>query len=191
MKSLSREFTLKEKILLLILVLLLLGYAYYRFVDVPVRDGIREAKNEQENLKIELAVVQGKVKALERMQSELDTIKKDGTVKYMPSYNNVRNVNRLLNDTLSGLDYIVTYDQLTRDVDQIRRNVSIQFTSPDYATMERVVKTIADCEYRCLIDDLRGTVMHQRDRSYIVVNLNATFFETMVGGTSDAGLPSY
>ena len=190
MKTLSRDFSLKEKILLLILAILLVGFAYYRFIDVPVRSGIESARSEQDTLKIELAAVQGKVKSLERMRATLDTIEKDGSVKYMPSYNNVRNVNRLLNDTLSGLEYIVTYNELTRDSNQIRRNVSIQFTSPDYATMERVVKAISESEYRCLIDDLRGSVTSQRDLSYLTVNLNATFFETMVGGTADAGLPA-
>ena len=190
MKGLSRDFTLKEKILLLILAILLIGFAYYRFVDTPVREGIASAKGEQEMMRIELAAVERKAASLEKMKSELDSITKQGDVAYMPSYNNGRNVNRLLNDVLGPLDYAVNFTQLTRTGNQIRRNVSLQFTSPDYETMETVLRELSESEYRCLLNDLKGSVNTQRDGGTITVNLTATFFETMVGGTEDAGLPA-
>ena len=190
MKILSRDFTTREKILLLILVIILLALSYYRFVDVPVREGIEAAKAEQETSRIELAVVNKKIESLERMKTELDEIIARKEVAYMPSYNNAKNVNRLLNDVLSGLEYVVTYTNLTRDGNQIRRNVSIQFTSPDYTAMETVLRSLAESEYRCLVDDLRGTVTTQRNDEAITVNLTSTFYETMVGGTADAGLPA-
>ncbi len=190
MKRLSRDFTIREKILLLILALLLVGFAYYRFIDVPVRKGIEQAKDTQETLQVEAAVVNAKVQSLEKMKNELDDIAKMKTVTYMPSYNNAKNVNKLMNDVLDSLDYVVNYTTLTRDGNQVRRNVSVQFTSPDYATMERVLTDLSQSEYRCLINDVRGTVNTQRDLGTINVLLNATFFETMVGGTADAGLPA-
>ena len=190
MKRLSRDFTIREKILLLILALLLVGFAYYRFVDVPVREGIASAQSKQDSLSTELTIVEAKVRSLEKMQNELDDIAKQGTVSYMPSYNNAKNVNRLLNDVLGPLDYAVNFTQLTRTGNQIRRNVSLQFTSPDYETMETVLRELSESEYRCLLNDLKGSVNTLRDGGTITVNLTATFFETMVGGTEDAGLPS-
>ena len=190
MKRLSRDFTIREKILLLILALLLVGFAYYRFVDVPVREGIASAQSKQDSLSTELTIVEAKVRSLEKMQNELDDIAKQGTVSYMPSYNNAKNVNRLLNDVLGPLDYAVNFTQLTRTGNQIRRNVSLQFTSPDYETMETVLRELSESEYRCLLNDLKGSVNTLRDGGTITVNLTATFFETMVGGTEDAGLPA-
>jgi len=190
MKILSRDFTTKEKVLLLILAIILLALVYYRFIDIPVRDGIAEAKSEQDMRRIELTAVNKKIESLEKMKNELDDIAKLKTVTYMPSYNNVKNVNRLLNDTLGPLDYVVTYTNLTRDANQIRRNVSLQFTSPDYETMEQVLRQISESEYRCLLDDLRGALVNRRNDDALTVNLTATFYETMVGGTADAGLPA-
>ena len=43
MKVLSRSFSLKEKILLLLLSLILVGLAYYQFVDQPVRSALATA----------------------------------------------------------------------------------------------------------------------------------------------------
>ena len=56
MKFLSRDFTLKEKILLLVLLLLLFGLAYYRFVYVPCSEAISRAQSEQETLQTDLIV---------------------------------------------------------------------------------------------------------------------------------------
>ena len=50
MKLMSRDFTRKEKVLLLILTMILLGAVYYLAVDQPVRSAISEAVSEQENL---------------------------------------------------------------------------------------------------------------------------------------------
>ena len=40
MKVMSRDFTLLEKLMLILLVLILLGLAYYYFVDQPVRSTV-------------------------------------------------------------------------------------------------------------------------------------------------------
>ena len=42
----SREINAKEKVLLVILVLIILGFAYYRFVDQPVRKNLAKAEAE-------------------------------------------------------------------------------------------------------------------------------------------------
>ena len=58
MKVLSRDFTLKEKILLLILSLALIGLAYYQFIDQSVRSELAIAQSEKESLQVELDAVQ-------------------------------------------------------------------------------------------------------------------------------------
>ena len=191
MKILSRDFTTKEKILLLVLVLILLALAYYQFVDQPVRQAIATAQSEQEALQIELTAVNAKVATLERMQNEIDQVSSSEHVTQMPSYNNGRNVTKLLNDVLGHLGYTINFSNVTRNGDQIRRNISLQFISPDYATMERVFQDITGSEYRCLLDDVSGTVSNRyNEDNSITVNATATFYETMVGGTPDSGLPA-
>ena len=71
----------------------------------------------------------------------------------------------------------------------------------DFATAERLLKKIYSCDMRCLLNDIN----YSRSRTYynstdrlrygrdyyerVNVNATATFYETMVGGTADAGLP--
>ena len=191
MKVLSRDFTLKEKILMLLLAVLLLALGYYQFVFKPVNNAIAKAKAEQEALQTELVAVNTKVATLESMQNEINEIAASGKVSQMPSYNNSRNVNKLLNDTLGKLGYSITFSNVTRTNDQIRRNISLQFVSPDYESMERVFEKLSSSEYRCLINDVSGSINNRyNDDNSVTVNCTATFYETMVGGTPDSGLPA-
>ena len=61
MKALSRDFNAKEKLLLLLLSLVLVGLAYYQFVDKPVREALATARAESDSLKVELKTVEAKL----------------------------------------------------------------------------------------------------------------------------------
>ncbi len=191
MKILSRDFTRGEKVLILILALILIVLAYYLFVYKPVSEGIEEANVESENLRAELSVSQAKVARLEKMQDEIDDIMADENISEMPSYNNKKAVNALLSDILGSMTYSATLANMTRNGDQIRRIVQLQFTAPSYADMEEVLSRLSKSPYRCLIENVSCTSFTDRytDTEAYNVNLTATFFETMVGGTPDAALP--
>ena len=195
MKILSRDFTTKERILLLLLVLVLVALVYYQFVHKPVTESLDKLANEKSNLETELVTVEAKVAQLQKMQSEINDIEKSGVYKEMPSYNNSKNVNEFLNNVLGDMGYSINFSNITRSNNQVRRSISLQFNAPDYAAVETVLGKLSACDYRCLIGDVRVThnsryLYEDQDqyRAYTVV-CTATFFETMVGGTADDGLP--
>lgn len=190
MKVLSRDFTLKEKILLLILCLILLAFTYYQFVDRPVRLAISNAEAERAALEDELVAVQLKLGKLRNMQEEMDSIAADEKVSVMGSYNNSKAEIDMLNDVLEAADrYSISFSNVTRTGDQIRRNFSLQFSTNDYDMVTKILTELVSGENRCLLSDIRcssdGNVLDGK----ISVSVTATFYETMVGGTPDSGLP--
>jgi Tfp pilus assembly protein PilO len=192
MKILSRDFTLKEKILLLLLSLILVGLAYYQFVDQPVRSALESARSEADALTVELQTVEAKLARMRRMRSELEDVTAGGTASEMGSYNNSKEEIASLNDILDQtLQYSITFANVTRSGDQIRRNFTLQFTTDTYENMENVIRELSQNHHRCLIGDVRCAAAKDLNlmESNITVNATATFFETMVGGTPDAGLP--
>ena len=207
MKLMTREFSLRSKVLLIILCIILVVLVYFQFVDRPVRDEIERAQMEKENLEIELTVAQAKAAQLEKMKNEIDRLLADGTVKLMSSYNNSKEELETLNKVLSStLQYSVAFSNVTREGDQIRRNFSLQFTTRDYNTMARVISQLAESDCRCLIGDVKYSASVRRaekdeptvggkwvDEVYyfdvIRVDTSATFFETMYDGVPDDGLP--
>ena len=203
MKILSRDFTRAEKIILVILALVLVGLAYYQFVYKMVAESIQKAHAEAEAIRVEMTGVNAKIQRMEEMQAELESIQSNPNASYMGSYNNSKEELAFLNDVLGGaLQYKVTFSNVTRDGDQIRRNFSLQFTTEDYASMERIISRLCDGKLRCLINDISYSVSRynysaaDRERygvdwyERVNVNCTATFFETMVGGVEDAGLPA-
>ena len=203
MKILSRDFTRAEKIILVILALVLVGLAYYQFVYKMVAESIQKAHAEAEAIRVEMTGVNAKIQRMEEMQAELETIQSNPHASYMGSYNNSKEELAFLNDVLGGaLQYNITFSNVTRDGDQIRRNFSLQFTTEDYASMERIISRLCDGKLRCLINDISYSVSRynysaaDRERygvdwyERVNVNCTATFFETMVGGAEDAGLPT-
>ena len=203
MKILSRDFTRAEKIILVILALVLVGLAYYQFVYKMVAESIQKAHAEAEAIRVEMTGVNAKIQRMEEMQAELESIQSNPNASYMGSYNNSKEELAFLNDVLDGaLQYNITFSNVTRDGDQIRRNFSLQFTTEDYASMERIISRLCDGKLRCLINDISYSVSRynysaaDRERygvdwyERVNVNCTATFFETMVGGVEDAGLPA-
>ncbi|MDO4989421.1 MAG: type II secretion system protein GspM [Eubacteriales bacterium] len=193
MKKLNREFTTREKLLILLLCLILVGLAYYQFVDQPVRTALTNAHAERDSLNTELVAVQAKLKDMRRMRDEMEDVTGGGTVSEMKSYNNSKPEIALLNDILRDTpEYSITFANVTRDGDQIRRNFSLRFTADSYKTVQRVIKQLTNSPYRCLVGDLKISVARDgtMEEGPISVNGTATFFETMVGGTVDAGLPA-
>lgn len=192
MKVMSREFSLKEKLLLLLLCLILVGLAYYQFVDRPVRDTVSSAHAQAQSLATELKSVESKLETMRRMRSEIEDVTAGGTASEMASYNNSKAEIALLNDILGDtLQYAITFENVTRVENQIRRNFSLQFTVDSYDAVEGVLRALNESRFRCLIGDVRcnanrdGNIMEGN----VTVNAVATFYETMVGGTPDAGLP--
>ena len=190
MKILSRDFTLKEKILMGILALIILGFGYYQFIDQPVRDSIARAEATVAANETDLEIANIKIEQLEKMKQEIDRILADGSIAPMPSYNNNKAVNMLLNDVLGNYRYSITFSEVTRDGDLIRRTIELEFTPPGFAEMRTVLAALEGSDFRCLVDD----VVFGRKRNVvgeIVFNASAkvTFYETMVGGKPDSGLP--
>lgn len=203
MKILSRDFTRAEKIILVVLALVLVGLAYYQFVYKMVRESVEKAHAEAEAIRVEMTGVNAKIQRMEEMQAELESIQSNPRASYMGSYNNSKEELVFLNDVLGGaLQYTITFSNVTRDGDQIRRNFSLQFTTEDFASMERIISRLCDGRLRCLINDISYSVSRynysvaDRERygvdwyERVNVNCTATFFETMVGGVEDAGLPA-
>ena len=194
MRVMSRDFTTREKVILLILVLFLIGFGYYQFVDRPVRESLAAAEAETAALQTELMGVNAKIETLRRMQAEIDDITAGGRNSYMASYNNSKAELKLLNDVLSAAtQYSIAFSNVTREGDQIRRNFSLQFTAPDYDTMREIIHTLTGVEYRCLISNMSCSLTKIRYRDLteygaLSVSMTATFYETMVGGVADSGI---
>lgn len=187
MKIMSRSFTTAEKVLLVLLSLILLGLAYYYFVDIPVRDAITSSDAESSSLQMELDSIEQRVMYLAGIQRNLDELKGIENVGWMGSYNNSKAEVKFLNDVLANtMKYTISFADVTRSGDQIRRNFTLQFTTADYPGAQEILTMLMQGENRCMVGDMNCTIDADGP---VNISVTATFYETMVDGVPDAGLP--
>lgn len=187
MKVLSRDFTTKEKILIAVLTLILLGLVYYRFVDQNVRAAVANSESEAEMIQTQLDTVQMRVVRLKGLQDKMDELEAAGNLSYMGSYNNSKAEVAFLNDILANTrQYSVEFANVTRTGNQIRRSFTLQYQTVNYAEAQEIMKRLCGGENRCLVGDVECRIA---DDGAVTMRQSATFYETMVDGTPDAGLP--
>ncbi|MDO4501212.1 MAG: hypothetical protein Q4B60_08105 [Erysipelotrichaceae bacterium] len=186
MNIFSRDFTLREKFTIGLLFALIIGICYSQFIDKPIKRSIANSEAQIDSLNTELMITNMKIQSLQMMKDELETILNDPNITVMPSYNAVKSELSFLNDILSmSKTYNITLADVTRDSDQIRRDVAISFTADSYEQAKTIIEALSASKDRCLISNVSIS-----NGNGVSVNLQLTFYETMVGGVADTGLPN-
>lgn len=191
MKVLSRDFSLKERIGLLILICILVVLVYYQFVHKTVTEGVQNAQSESQSLDMQIDAIIRQIQNLQSMQDEVDGLTEKKHFSVMESYNNSKQEMALLNDILAKADdYDIHFDDVTKVGDQIRRDFALNFATAKYETAEAIINELYNSPYRCLIRNVRiSSKLNDVHKGEVTVDLTATFYETMVDGTPDSGLP--
>ena len=186
MKLLSRDFTALEKLALLILILILMGLGYYRFIDQPVRQGIAEAEAQCEKLQTDLNDVNVRIQAYEDRLDELNEAKE--LRQSMPSYNRSEEEIGILNDVLSAADnYSFNVEKITLSKNQIRRNFTFSFTSPNFENVRDIFTGLSNSPVRCLIGNVEcGGLTSRPEGDSISVRASGAFYETLMDAEHDA-----
>ena len=187
MNLFSRDFTRTEKLLIALLALILLGLMYYQFVHVPVSTTITNDETEKQMLQTQIEAAQQRAAALRSLQNKLDQMAAEGKLSYMGSYNNAKTEVAFLNDLLADtLTYSIEFANVTRSGDQIRRSFKLRYQTVGFRTAREILERLNDAENRCVVGDVKCSIAGDGTAT---LEASATFFETMVGGTPDAGLP--
>ncbi|MEG1068467.1 MAG: hypothetical protein RSD90_07460 [Anaerovoracaceae bacterium] len=187
----SRKFTSREKILLVVLCVMILGIFYYQFVVKETNRMIKEydVNAIQDELAIEQATALNKMQMKKEMESTplLDT----GTVA---SYNNIKAEINAMNDIFSkATTYNLDFEQAKVDGTAVRRNIKAVFSCNSYKTVTAIIKDLHDCRYRCLIRNVSivstsGQEKGLKTSNDINVSLDVTFYETTYNSDTKAGL---
>ncbi len=190
----TREFSTREKALLVVLILIVVSALYYLFIFQPVTDSINNAESVAADLEIQLASLDAKVARIQKMQKSVEEYANNGhIVSIMPSYNAGKQELVFLNSTLAASqDYYVGFTNITREGNQIRREFSLRFTVDSYSDAEDILNVLEHSDLRCLISDFTVKPVEQDEmveEGEVEASCVATFYETMFGGVADAELP--
>lgn len=180
---LSRRFTSRERIMMLVLALVLAAALYLIAVHNPVRNSIVEAQAERVTLQTELDSQQKLAERLAEMQAALDEVASSSEAwAITPDYDNVRNVVKLLNTALanaSGFD--LRFAPVTFDESFAVREISMVFTTESYRVAADVIKEIANGPYSCDVGVLRIDSVNSDAENImqgeLTISMTVTYYE--------------
>ena len=191
---LKRPFSKFEKSFLLLLVILMLGLVYYRFVKIPVEDRIAAADTFEIEQQIETEY--RKKQLIQSMKDEVST-NQDTITGVVATYDNFKSEAALLNSIFVPLaeKYNYSFQTPIATDDTVRRTINISFSTANYRVCRDILQRLHDSKYRCMISDISISATDKSSNtnktlltSPINCNLSVTFYETLIGAVTTAGL---
>ena len=191
---LKRSFSKFEKAVLLVLVIIMLGIFYYKFVHVPVKERIAEADTSLIEEQIEME--HKKRELIDSMKDEVNT-NQDTLTGVVATYDNFKSEAALLNSIFVPLaeKYNYSFQTPVATDDTVRRTININFSTANYRVCRDILQRLHDSKYRCMISDITISATDKSSNTYITLltspincNLSVTFYETLIGAVTTAGL---
>ena len=179
----TRAFSTREKVLLVILALRLIGVGYFKLLLEPINESIDNytqlASSEQD------AMLQGTAQLvqLRQMEQELEVIHESGDAVPLPAYDNAEGLLVELNHILAAsTEYTLnfgTVDMLDGDY-IVRRPLSLQFSAKNYAAARGILTALHDSANVNQISDLSVSLPEDPDKG-VQVTCSVTFYELKNG----------
>lgn len=189
---LNRSFSPREKVLVLILVLIALVAFYYFAVVQNVADTkVANAEIEAE-LEQKIAIETAQAVQYTTMQKELDALKvHGGTLPVVAVYDNVGNELDELNSVLASTsEYNVSFSPPTVSGETVRRPATLTYTVGNYDEAINIVSRLLNGTYRCEVTDFSFTAktLSNGKAESVSATLNLVFYETTKGANNTNGL---
>lgn len=189
----NRAFTKREKVMLVILAVLIIGIGYFKFLLEPVNAGIENYRQmeamEQDQILQNATLVQQK----RQMEQELEALFESGDPSPIPTYDNSANLLVELHKILEGsAEYTLNFTGTNpMDVQYlIGRPVSLTFRTASYSAARRIIDKLHNSTNINSISDLSiqfnsdhnqiiywNESTEDSDKYPIVVSLTITYYE--------------
>lgn len=175
----KRQFSNREKTLIVILALMVIFCIYYILVDQPVRETIESATLRRTEAESQLQIEQARLTQLHAMQQALATLDESAQAD-VPDYDNVQEVVDLLNNAMAlSSNYTLTFQSVTKSGAIASRTVSMSFSCRDYETAKTIMRMLDESQYRCRLNSLSMSCSGGTDvrESSVSVSTSVTFYE--------------
>lgn len=173
-----RSFTTREKVLLVVLAVLLMGIGYFKLILEPINDEISQYEVSTEDEEMEITQNSAKISKLHKMKKELTEIHESGDEKPMPAYDNADALLVDLNTILSrASSYSLNFGEksvLESNTYIMCRPATLEFSTPVYGTAREIIDALHDSSNINQISDLTITF---EDDGEVKVTMSITYYE--------------
>lgn len=169
----NREFTKREKILLLILTVLVIVMGYYKLLLEPINNQIEHYHSLTQEEQLQTV-------RMEQMEAEIAQAKAAGIERTIPDYDNSAMLLPQLYQIMgSTREYAMDFDEITFEGNIAVRPVQIEFETADYQKARRVIDKLYAAGYAMQIEDMTIQETRTTDKRSVRTYLRITFFEAV------------
>ena len=116
----NRELTGREKVMLLILIVLVMALGYYKLIFEPINDQVAAYRDSTEQEQTELTTELVRAEQMKKMESAVAELRQRGDVKPIPAYDNSKALMVELHRILaSAQEYSLDFSAGTTEEDYI------------------------------------------------------------------------
>ncbi len=173
-----RSFTTREKVLLVVLAVLILGIGYFKLLLEPINDAVDEYQQNEAAEQDEIIQNTALLAKMQQMQEELEEIRASGTAKPLPTYDNSDAMLVELNTTFAGAsDYSLSFGSATALETSsyiMRRPISVSFSAGSYEAAREICDTLHNSSNINQISDL--SVSFDSDGE-VHISMSISYFE--------------
>jgi len=151
---LSRKFTTREIVLLIVLALLLVTELYIVFVHQRVQRELAEAQSRTEAATVSYEIESVKAAKKENMLEKIDEAEKNDR-RPLPEFDNSTNVVAYLNGVMaSAEEYDLVFNEVSFSDYVAMRAINMSFTCRGYSTVKSIVSQLENGPYYCEVTGL-------------------------------------
>ena len=167
--------TTREKVLVLILAVIVIGFCYYNFFLSPLNESISQYESMSSELETEMVLNTAKVQQKQSMESQIAELKAGGA-STIPEYNNSQNLMVELNSILSEAeDYNISFDA-TSNIDYVvLRPAYLTITTSTYAKARDIIDKLYASDNIMRMSDLNMSTDAETGKT--TANMRITYFE--------------
>lgn len=151
---LSRNFTRREKTMIVVLLAALLVGLYFLAVHYPVVNRMEQIEQETAEVDGLIETAEGKAAEYTAMKQELDKIlsQPEEDVTVMPPYNNVESLMSRLDAIFHGTNANFSFGQAAITDHVAARKINFSCSAKDYQEARRLLRDVTGTGWRCLLD---------------------------------------
>ena len=175
----NRELTRREKILLLVLIVVVLVAGYCKLILIPINDQISSYRLNMEAEQTELDANQGKMAQMQKMQKAVEEIKASGESRTIPQYDNSGTLMLELHKIMSATkDYSLDCSAGTTQENYIvLRPIIMTFRTSTYQQARQIIDQLCASENICQISDVNINIRNNNGTASVETTLAITYFE--------------
>ena len=186
-----KKLTKREKILLALLIVVIIGVSWYKFIYEPTTNKIDKLNRDRETEMSDLTALQPKIRQKKDMQAAVEKIKAQGDAEKIPVYDNSKELMVALNRVMStAKSYSVDFGDASRDGYIFLHKLKLNFVTDGYRQARNLIQRLTTETFVNQISDISVsdntkslTIVNAQGESIVRpynetnVSLTITFFE--------------